>query len=128
MTTDNTFQLNPEATLQAMAKIIQQAQGEAEHTNLIASLKQDRLCVEAEAYTAGEMNLKRMLAEVSDYTLLCKIVEQAKCFNDEDEISLTEIADNEFSQDLDYYPTALRYSFLDGFFSEAQKVMKAVQQ
>jgi hypothetical protein len=108
MTTDNTFQLNAEATLQAM--------------------KQDRICVEAEAYTAGEMNLQRMLAEEADYSLLCKIVEQAKCFNDEDKISLTEIADNEFSNDLDFYPAALRGSFLDGFFSEAVKVNKAVQQ
>lgn len=94
----------------------------------ITKLKDSKLNCEAEAYTAGEMHLQRMLAEEADYSLLCRIVEQGGDFFDEEDFSLTEIADNDFSNDLDCYPSALRYSFLDGFFSEAQKVMKEVQQ
>lgn len=96
--------------------------------DLIERIKQSKLSAEAEAYTAGQMTLQRMMAEVPDYELLCRIVEQAQDFYNEEDFSLTEIADNEFSNDLDFYPVVLRGEFLDGFFSEAVKVNNEVQQ
>jgi hypothetical protein len=95
-------------------------------TETINQLKQSKLSVEAEALTAGQMHLQRMMAEMPDYELLCRIVEQAEEFYDEEDFSLTEIADNEFSNDFDIYPVALRGSFLDGFFSEAKKTHREV--
>lgn len=94
--------------------------------NIITKLKESKMNVEAEAYTAGQMHLQRMMKEAPDYDLLCRIVEQAKEFLDEEDFSLTEIADNELSNDFDNYPEALRGQFLDGFFSEAQKIHREV--
>jgi hypothetical protein len=99
-----------------------------EPDGLIEQIKQSKLSAEAEAYTAGQMTLQRMMAEVPDYELLCRITEQAKEFYDEEDFSLTEIADNEFSNDLDFYPVALRGTFLDGFFSEGQRVYSEVSK
>lgn len=127
MTTDNASIINAEQTLAALGKLFQQAGETAEHNRLIESLKQSRMNVEAEATTTGEMHLQRMLAEEPCYDLLCKIVEQAESFFDDDEsVDLSEIADNEFYSDLDNYPGALRYQVLSGFFSEALKIHREV--
>lgn len=127
MTTDSTSVINTEQTLAALGKLFQQAGETAEHNRLIESLKQSRMNVEAEATTTGQMHLQRMLAEEPDYELLCKIIEQAASFFDDDEsVDLSQISDTEFSNDLDYYPPQLRYQVLSGFFSEALKIHREV--
>lgn len=133
MTNDNTFQLNPETTLQAMAKIIQQAQGEAEHSNLIAALKQDRLNCEGEAFSTGQIHARRMLAKNPDYSRLCRMLDEAREFADTEYDGLPHdedpaIADHSFQMDLLNYPEALQGAMFAGFYTEVQNIFNEVSK
>jgi hypothetical protein len=133
MTTDNDFQLNAEATLQAMAKIIQQAQGEAEHANLIEALKQDRLCVEGEAFSTGQIHARRMLSDNPDYPRLCRMMDEAREFTDPEYDGLLPdedpaIADHDFQLDLLNYPEALQGAMFAGFYTEVQNIFNEVSK
>lgn len=131
--TNDTFQLNQESTLQAMAKIIQQAKDAAEHNNLIAALKQDRINCEGEAFSTGQLHARRMLAAQPDYSLLCKMMDETQEFAaDPDGSSFLggdpAIADHGFQLDLLSYPEALRPAMFAGFYAEVQSIFNEVSK
>lgn len=127
MTTDNTLTLNQEATMKALSLILQRAQETTEHNSLIAALKQDRMNCEGEAYSTGQLHARRILSDNPDYSLLCKMVDEAREFTDPDyDNSFPDedlsISDHGFQMDLMNYPEALQGAMFAGFYAEARRI------
>lgn len=132
MTTDNTSIINQEATMNALSKILLRAQEATEHDSLIEQLRQSLLCVEGEATSTGQIHARRILSANPDYTILCRMLDEARemideeedfyCFHDGDPT----IADHDFQMDLVSYPSQLQPAMFAGFYAEARRIHSEV--
>ncbi len=88
----------------------------------IEKLKTSKECLEAEAYTNGEFQAKKLLSDDPDYKLLCELHDMGESFDaGGDDIDANRV------YDLDKYPAALRYHLLKGFFDTVTAITKELR-